>query len=298
MSGLWLFLIVPSGAIWRLDKNPSVHQLEFVNLGLPSMKQQWKHQATQDRSLKLILQPIFSERCLILHADLPGPLRCGYFESCRSCCQWTSSRYCHHFCHLDAKKTIFHPPCCLDPVNHWLLRSSQSWFLWFDLLQLGTRTVLITQNQHMNYSMNPLHDRTRIGWVGLVHLKISVIHPNSRNVYIAFYTYLAFSYTSSFSRLQNSQWISRLFDAQDIYKSLLPKGVSPLPVLFAVSLMSQRLQRHNHWERLSSWSQLATSLKTSTWNMKVTWTKPMDHYGPQTYRSNLRKERGFNSKPC
>ncbi len=26
MSGLWLFLIAPSGAIWRLDKNPSVCQ--------------------------------------------------------------------------------------------------------------------------------------------------------------------------------------------------------------------------------------------------------------------------------
>ena len=95
-----------------------------------------------------------------MHADLPGPLWCGYFESCRSCCQWTSSRYCHHFCHLDAKKPNF--------SSTWLLRSSQSWFLWFDLLQLGTRTVLITQNQHMNCSMNPLHDRTRIGWVGWI----------------------------------------------------------------------------------------------------------------------------------
>lgn len=62
---------------------------------------------------------------------------------------------------------------------HLAARSSQSWFLWFDLLQLG-RTVLITQNQHMNCSMNPLRDRTRIGSVGWIG-PTQFLHPNSRN---------------------------------------------------------------------------------------------------------------------
>lgn len=87
----------------------------------------------------------------------------------------------------------------------WLLRSSQSWFLWFDLLQLGTRTVLITQNQHMNCSMNPLHDRTRIGWVEWIGpSKIFPWYIRTVGTFTLHYIrYLALSYTSSLSPLQN-----------------------------------------------------------------------------------------------
>lgn len=129
-----------------------------------------EHETTMETSshsrlkLRIILQPIFSQRCLILHADLPGPLWCGYFESCRSCCQWTSSRYCHHFCHLDAKKTIFHPPGCLDPVNLGFcgLISCN----WAQGLCWSPRTsIWIAPWTHCTIGLG------LVGWNGLVHQK-------------------------------------------------------------------------------------------------------------------------------
>lgn len=194
MSGLWLFLIAPSGAIWRLDKNPSVHQLEFVNLGLPSMKQQWKHQATQDQT-KIILQPIFYRD--VLFCMLIFQARCGADISnlVAAVANGPAAGIATTSATWMPKNQIFHPPGCLDPVNLGFcgLISCN----WAQGLCWSPRTsIWIAPWTHCTIGLG------LVGWDGLVQT-ISVIHPNSRNVYIALYTYLALSYTSSLSPLQN-----------------------------------------------------------------------------------------------
>lgn len=177
------------------------------------------------------------------------------------------------------------------------LRSSQSWFLWFDLLQLGTRTVLITQNQHMNCSMNPLHDRTRIGWVGWIGPNnFCDTSEQSERLHCIIYVSCIILHFIPFTS-SKSQWISVFLMRRTSTSRCSQKAFHPYPFCL-LSASCLRGCKDTTTER--GWVLEASSLHLSKHQLE-TWRS----HGPslwiildQTYRSNLRKERGFNSKPC
>ena len=188
---------------------------------------------------------------------------------------------------LGCQKTIFHPPGCLDPVN-----------LGFcGLISCNWAQGLCWSPRTSIWIAPWTHCTIGLGLVGWTIKNFSVIHPNSRNVYIALYKVSCIilhfiPFTSS-----KSQWISVFLMRRTSTSRCSQKAFHPYPFCL-LSALCLRGCKDTTTER--GWVLEASSLHLSKHQLE-TWRS----HGPslwiildQTYRSNLRKERGFNSKPC
>lgn len=188
------------------------------------------------------------------------------------------------------EKTIFHPPGCLDPVNLGFcgLISCN----WAQGLCWSPRTsIWIAPWTHCTIG------RGLVGWNGLVHQKkIRDTSEQSERLHCIIYASCIILHFIPFTS-SKSQWISVFLMRRTSTSRCSQKAFHPYPFCL-LSASCLRGCKDTTTER--GWVLEASSLHLSKHQLE-TWRSHGASpwiFLDQTYRSNLRKERGFNSKPC